>query len=321
MEEKLEQRVEELIDEKTGDEEDVDREQLKQEILEELDSRSEEERKSLVEKVSKGKVSRRDFLKTLGLGAGGLALSSSVAGGWSLWRPQKKGVSDINADTVDGKNASELGGKTIIRNLQGKPAIYSTEVITSYVDNGTYGKYDGSFTTRGSSYTYSKTFTSANLNGSAYAYLRAQAADVRIKIKRNGNTLTSGYTSVDDTSTNTVFGANPGDSITFSVHWSNGWQSSPTITWSYYFRDASATLSGLSPNTTRSPAWLKVGDFSGGSVTRSSFTVAGSVYTANSPLVGVLDSKSTITANLSFNGVTQTGNTVPLSIKEGKYLK
>lgn len=109
MEEELEQRVEQLIEEKTGDEE-VDREQLKQEIIEELDSKSEEEKKSLVEKVSKGNVSRRDFLKTLGLGAGGLALSSSVAAPWSLWRPENKGPSGIDADTVDGKESDQLGG-------------------------------------------------------------------------------------------------------------------------------------------------------------------------------------------------------------------
>lgn len=61
-----------------------------------------------VEKIKNSGMSRRKFLKTLGLGAGGLALSSQAAAAWSLWQPANKGNSDIDADTVDGKHASDL---------------------------------------------------------------------------------------------------------------------------------------------------------------------------------------------------------------------
>ncbi|WEL19804.1 twin-arginine translocation signal domain-containing protein [Candidatus Nanohalococcus occultus] len=54
-------------------------------------------------------ISRRGFLKTLGLGAGALTFSSLVSG-WSLIQPQNSGTSEIDADTVDGLHASEIGG-------------------------------------------------------------------------------------------------------------------------------------------------------------------------------------------------------------------
>ncbi|WP_414836478.1 twin-arginine translocation signal domain-containing protein [Candidatus Nanohalococcus occultus] len=54
-------------------------------------------------------ISRRGFLKTLGLGAGALTFSSLVSG-WSIIQPQNSGTSEIDADTVDGLHASEIGG-------------------------------------------------------------------------------------------------------------------------------------------------------------------------------------------------------------------
>jgi len=40
-----------------------------------------------------------------------LFLASLVAGSWSVIRPQADGRSDLNADTVDGKHAWDLGGE------------------------------------------------------------------------------------------------------------------------------------------------------------------------------------------------------------------
>ncbi|MFB6099670.1 MAG: twin-arginine translocation signal domain-containing protein [Candidatus Nanohalobium sp.] len=58
-------------------------------------SKDDEEQKSV--------LSRRNFLKLLGMGAGSLALSSSVAGlEWSVFQPASSGQSDVNADEVDG---------------------------------------------------------------------------------------------------------------------------------------------------------------------------------------------------------------------------
>lgn len=64
-------------------------------------------------KVTDSKFSRRNFLKILGLGAGGLALSSSVAGWAKLgndglgWHEGNDGSgSGLDADTVDGNHVS-----------------------------------------------------------------------------------------------------------------------------------------------------------------------------------------------------------------------
>lgn len=52
--------------------------------------------------ASEGDISRRKFLKMLGMGAGGLALSSSAAGlTWSKITPQSQGTSDIKSSTVE----------------------------------------------------------------------------------------------------------------------------------------------------------------------------------------------------------------------------
>lgn len=108
IEKETEKKIEELVEREIESREvKVDTEDIKQKIIEELSNSQKQEYDSLGKLKS---ISRREFIKTLGLGAGGLALSSQVAGAWSLWQPQNKGKSDINADKVDGNDASQLGG-------------------------------------------------------------------------------------------------------------------------------------------------------------------------------------------------------------------
>ncbi|WEL19803.1 twin-arginine translocation signal domain-containing protein [Candidatus Nanohalococcus occultus] len=74
-------------------------------VEEKLREREKAEQSSSVKASEKdtGSVSRRNFLKTLGLGAGALTFSSLVSG-WSTFQPRTRGLSDIDADTVDGVN-------------------------------------------------------------------------------------------------------------------------------------------------------------------------------------------------------------------------
>lgn len=54
-------------------------------------------------------MSRRKFLKLAGLGAGGLALTSSTAAvNWGILQKPSQGKSDVDAEKLDGKNADEL---------------------------------------------------------------------------------------------------------------------------------------------------------------------------------------------------------------------
>ncbi|MFB6100263.1 MAG: twin-arginine translocation signal domain-containing protein [Candidatus Nanohalobium sp.] len=75
-----------------------------------------------------GKVSRRKFLKMLGLGAGGLALSSAATGvKWSVLQPQSSGTSDVEAETatqgVTNGNSFEItnSGNTLFSITGGTP--------------------------------------------------------------------------------------------------------------------------------------------------------------------------------------------------------
>ncbi|MFB6159084.1 MAG: twin-arginine translocation signal domain-containing protein [Candidatus Nanohalobium sp.] len=108
-EENLEGQLEKVIDESLEDTTASfkERQQLKDRLLDLFEDLSEEEQKGMLDQVKEKEMSRRSFLKTLGVGAGVLGLASTGAG-WSLIQPQSQGVSDIDADTVDGMNASSL---------------------------------------------------------------------------------------------------------------------------------------------------------------------------------------------------------------------
>lgn len=97
------------------------------------------EKKKTEEKEStrKNQVSRRKFLKMLGLGAGGLALSSSAAGAWSLVQPAGQGTSDVEAETatqgVTNGNSFEVtnSGNTLLSITGGTPGTttFSTDLV------------------------------------------------------------------------------------------------------------------------------------------------------------------------------------------------
>ncbi|MFB6245200.1 MAG: hypothetical protein ABEJ03_02530 [Candidatus Nanohaloarchaea archaeon] len=81
-------------------------------------------------KIMKSNVSRRFFIKVLGLGAGGVALASSglaasllqdtTVGGYDIFHQGNdysgsgSSSSALDADTVDGKDAGEIGGNTSV---------------------------------------------------------------------------------------------------------------------------------------------------------------------------------------------------------------
>lgn len=118
----LEQRVERKIDKKLlekSDSGELDQEAVKQEIINELKEEQAGQRQGWLETMDTDSVSRRSFLKMLGLGTGGLALASSASADFGQVLASTQGTSDINADSVDGKDASDLGTDlTNISNIQ-----------------------------------------------------------------------------------------------------------------------------------------------------------------------------------------------------------
>ncbi|MFB6145703.1 MAG: twin-arginine translocation signal domain-containing protein [Candidatus Nanohaloarchaea archaeon] len=101
IEELIEKKIEEKLDER-GDNKEPDS-FIGKEIERKIEEKKEEEG-----------VDRRSFLKMLGLGAGGLALSSQASALFKLTSPPKK--SNINADTLDGSNLSDLAGNQLSLN-------------------------------------------------------------------------------------------------------------------------------------------------------------------------------------------------------------
>ncbi|MFB6099950.1 MAG: twin-arginine translocation signal domain-containing protein, partial [Candidatus Nanohalobium sp.] len=111
--EKLEQVIEEKVEERVRERLKQERRKIKKEVKQQMKDS---------EKVSKpedNKMTRRKFLKLLGVGAGGLALSSSAVGlTWSKITPQSQGVSDIKSSTVaDGAiTSSKLSDSSVTKN-------------------------------------------------------------------------------------------------------------------------------------------------------------------------------------------------------------
>ncbi len=81
-----------------------------------------------------------------GVGLGSLALVSPVSGAWGQVLASTQGTSDIDADTVDGKDASELGSVTQAKNS---------------TDTGTVKLVNGNLALRN---TNTNTNTNTNLN-------------------------------------------------------------------------------------------------------------------------------------------------------------
>lgn len=72
--------------------------EVKKRVQKELEKQSEEAEKTAKEDE---KLSRRSFLKNIGLGAGIIGLSSFTSA-WSVFQPSNQGTSDIDANSVRG---------------------------------------------------------------------------------------------------------------------------------------------------------------------------------------------------------------------------
>lgn len=170
VEQKIEEKIEEVIEDKVEGEETNEfiGQKLEEKLKEKAEEMDQEEKKGLVEKVKEKSVSRRDFMKMLGLGAGGLAFSSAASADLFKILPPEKGTSDVDADTVDGENASSLGGNV---------------GFTSSKKQLTYG-----VTTSGST-----TLTTANTSGTIkfYYYLNATNNEGNPFLKLDGSTIAS----------------------------------------------------------------------------------------------------------------------------------
>lgn len=107
MKDELAELVEERI-EQYGVPDQIDKERLKKEILEELGNRMDETENIQEELKSLENEDRRSFLKALGITAGTLAFTSSALASWARWQPSSDGKSDIESKQLDSKTPSEL---------------------------------------------------------------------------------------------------------------------------------------------------------------------------------------------------------------------
>lgn len=92
-----------------------------------------------------GEISRRDFIKLLGVGVGLATTASTGAAGWTKVQPENQGTSGIDADTIDGAHASELGRVTD-RDRNGSVQFSTLPVATTNTTNG--GAATGTISTK-----------------------------------------------------------------------------------------------------------------------------------------------------------------------------
>lgn len=168
------EEIDHIVDEEFSGLSPEELEQLRQKV----DNLS-EENKGMVNDLEEDDLSRRSFLKALGLGVGGLALSSSAAG-WSLFRPKSQGTSDIDAETVDAVQASKLG-RDVARDVSGDAVMTkagSNSVTTS---------------SKGNTLTTKITTMEKAVFDSVTGYVDAGTGQVTLR--RNGNIISSGNVS------------------------------------------------------------------------------------------------------------------------------
>jgi hypothetical protein len=93
-EEELEKLVEKKVEERL------------EKKLEQVESKTEE----------KEKIDRRQFLKIAGLGAGALGLSSATSA-WSILQPSSQGMSNINAESLQGNTSNDFLSSPLSGNI------------------------------------------------------------------------------------------------------------------------------------------------------------------------------------------------------------
>lgn len=96
-EEKLDEKIEALMEKRVDERMQEKKEEIKQELLQNKDS------DNSGEGTDNSVLSRRQFMKTAGLGIGALSLSS-LTSAWSILQPSNQGTSDIDADQLDGND-------------------------------------------------------------------------------------------------------------------------------------------------------------------------------------------------------------------------
>jgi|APHM01.1.fsa_nt_gi hypothetical protein len=175
IDEKLERKIEQKLEERLGtsenstfredfysgsemekddgqDPEKVDRETLKQEIMQELQEERRQEKQDIPPSLESDKISRRSFLKMLGIGTGGLALASSTSADFGQVLASTQGTSDIDADTVDGQEASQLDGGGNADQVDGfdiqKNGTNDTNGVINFNTNQKTITIDGTFVTK-----------------------------------------------------------------------------------------------------------------------------------------------------------------------------
>ncbi|NMJ76764.1 twin-arginine translocation signal domain-containing protein [Nanohaloarchaea archaeon] len=138
MSKSLEKRIEEAIDTSLEDTSTSlgERRKLKRNILKQVRQDRKEEGEEGNTDADRD-LTRRKFLKMLGIGTGGLALSSSAAGLFKITdQPQ---TSTINADTIDGNQASNFATANDLSNHAGVTGAHHTK----YTDTDAQNAVDG----------------------------------------------------------------------------------------------------------------------------------------------------------------------------------
>ncbi len=104
-EEEAKRRVKEIVEEKKDENEITgDREEITDKIVSNLRKASPPEQERALH--NRRNISRRDFLKMLGMSAGTVGLISGTSAAWGQLRASSQGLSDVDADEVDGHHLS-----------------------------------------------------------------------------------------------------------------------------------------------------------------------------------------------------------------------
>lgn len=180
LEEEIDKLVEQKLDEKEvgGDREEL-KEEIREEVIESLEEKSEKDKRSLIAGLKTSSISRRDFLKTLGLGAGGLALASSGAASWAKWTPLSDGTSDIDADTVDGNEASNLG--KVNPKIEKVASAQPTLTTTSDSTTTSYTVANVGDSVSGSAYIMGKVYNGEGFSWPGTMKLKSEGSTVKSK--------------------------------------------------------------------------------------------------------------------------------------------
>ncbi len=176
IKQKLQHRINQLVEKKLDENEiSGSRDEIVNEIARNLKKQTSPPK--LVQNSRPERIDRRDFLKLLGMSAGTIGLISGAAGAWGQLRASSQGLSDVDADEVDGHHLSVGSSKpgspatgTIFYDTDGEGVHYYNGSSWVKVTTSTSGKTIRVTWENGESFSSSSSGAFSVINNSSDAY-------------------------------------------------------------------------------------------------------------------------------------------------------